>query len=211
LISLYSGLGIGVMIICHANASIYQKEYGSITYSFPYSLGILLSIVWIIIITFLVFVILLLTKKRHITMIIGVPLLVMTIGIIAFRFINGGLNIYNISYLLFEVLILFLILHINNKFKNQKKLKIKSDVLKLEHKEILEYIHLLAYVALIFFIYAVISVFYENLSFSKEFPQALPLMVYNHLFLYLYFIFGYSFGIIGQLLTRLSDIKKQLS
>ena len=136
----------------------------------------------------------------------------MLLGIIAFRFIDGGLNIYNITYLLFESLLVFLIIMIykdsSTNIQQQKtKNLINIEVLKLQHKELLQYIHLLSYLALIFFLSGVIGVFYENISAGRDNPNTLALMVYNHLILYFYFIIGFAFGIIEQLLQKLRQIR----
>jgi hypothetical protein len=214
IISLYIGLGIALMIIIHANAYTYQKEIGPISYKFTYEVAIILALIWFIIFSILSFIILVKSKRRIIS---GglISTMIMVLGLLAFRLIDGGLNIHNFTYILFESLLAFLIVMIFKDYSVDKQLSHTGnpsniEVLKLQHKEILEYIHLLSFLALIFFLSGVIGVFYENISAGKDNPNALALMVYNHLFLYLYFVLGFGFGIIGQLLQKLGQIKEQI-
>ena len=109
IISIYVGLGIAVMILMHANAYNYQKEIGEISYKFTFDTAIILAITWFIIFTILSFIILVISKKHRIISGGVLSLLIMGLGLFAFKQISGGMNFYNFSYLLFESLLVFII------------------------------------------------------------------------------------------------------
>lgn len=225
LFATYASSGIALFLVLHAQASVYLQILGESYYTYSLEEAVTRSAFW----SAIVFVSIYFStsacykgmkgsKLRRAGPFVDVFLLTV-LGLLALHGSSGALDAASITYLfaLDGLLGATLFLFFNHPdiavAGTGREASALLEVLKMEHREFLQYINLVVWSNVVIFTGAVITSLIPRFTYLQGTTTqriALGLILANYAILVIYFVVGVWFGIIGQLLARLETIRQNV-